>query len=273
MSKVVLITGASAGIGKETAKQLLQAGNIVYGAARRVDKMDDIQALGVKVLSMDVTNERSMVEGVNSILKAEGRIDVLVNNAGFGSYGALEEVPIKDAKYQMEVNVFGAARVSQLVLPSMIEHGYGKIVNISSIGGKIASALGPWYHASKFALEALSDSLRNEVRQFGVDVIVIEPGGIKTEWGGIAANNLLKVSGNGRYKEMAQNFAKMLTSVDATSGIEPKVIAELIQKAITAEHPETRYAAGFMAEEILSMRKTMSDRELDEVLHSQLSIK
>jgi len=270
MSKVVLITGASAGIGKTTATHLLSKGYIVYGAARRLDKMKDIEGLGVKVLEMDVTNEQSVVAGVEFILKAEGRIDILVNNAGFGAYGALEEMPIADGKYQLEVNVFGAMRVTQLVLPGMIENGYGKIINISSIGGKIAIPLGGWYHASKFALEALSDSLRNEVEQFGVDVVVIEPGGIKSEWAGIAVDNMLKVSGQGRYAKMANGFAKMLTGEDA--GLEPELIAEAIETAITAEKPETRYAAGFMAAEILEARKNMNDRELDKMLCSQLGI-
>jgi short-subunit dehydrogenase len=273
MSKVVLITGASAGIGKETAKQLQQAGYSVYGAARRIEKMSDLQALGVNVIDMDVTNEESMTAGVKQILEAEGSIDVLINNAGFGSYGAFEEVSMADAKYQMEVNVFGAARLTQLTLPSMIKNNYGKIVNISSIGGKIASALGGWYHASKFALEALSDSLRNEVKQFGVDVIVIEPGGIKSEWAGIAAENLLKLSGHGKYKSMAERLANMFKGdVDAASP-EPKIIADLILAAITSEEPETRYVAGFMAKEMLEMRKTTSDRDLDKMLHSQLNIK
>ncbi len=225
------------------------------------------------MLQMDVTNEQSMVAGVNSILKAEGRIDVLINNAGFGSYGAVEEVPMSEAKYQMEVNVFGAARLIQLVLPSMIDHHYGKIVNISSISGKVALALGAWYHASKFALEALSDSLRNEVKQFGVDVIVIEPGTIKSEWAGIAVEKLLKVSGQGRYKQMAEGFAKIIASVDDNTAGEPKLIADLIQEAITTEQPETRYVAGYMAEEILSMRKSMTDHEFDNMLNSLLSIK
>ncbi|MES1160050.1 MAG: oxidoreductase, partial [Bacteroidota bacterium] len=194
MKKVVLITGASAGIGKETARLLAGSGYIVYGAARRVDKMADLRALGIKVLAMDVTDETSMKEGIDTLLKAEGRIDILVNNAGFGSYGAVEDVPLADARYQLEVNVFGTARLIQLVLPAMHQQQFGKIVNISSIGGRFATPLGAWYHASKFALEALSDSLRNEVKPFGIDVIVIEPGGVKTEWPGIAADNLLKVS-------------------------------------------------------------------------------
>ena len=268
--KVVLITGASSGIGRETALQLAQEGYIVYGAARRKEKLTHLK--GVNAIGMDVINEDSMVSGVKQILQKEGSIDILINNAGFGSYGTIEEVSMEDARYQMEVNVFGAVRVTQLVLPKMIENGYGKIVNISSIGGKIAPAFGGWYHASKFALEALSDSMRNEVRQFGVDVIVIEPGGVKTEWANIASDSLLKVSGQGRYKQMAEGFATMLNSVGAETGAEPKLIADLILEAIAAEEPETRYIAGFMAKEILEMRKNMTDKEFDKAMHEQLGI-
>ena len=180
MKKIVLITGVSAGMGKETAKLLLEQGYMVYGAARRLDKMADIKALGVKILEMDITNDAALAEGIDTIIKAEGRIDVLINNAGFGSYGAVEDVPMSNARYQLEVNLFGTARLIQLVLPYMRKQRYGRIINISSIGGKFAGPLGGWYHASKFALEGLSDSLRNEVKPFGIDVVVIEPGGVKS---------------------------------------------------------------------------------------------
>lgn len=151
--KVILITGASAGMGKEFAKDLLKDGHIVYGAARRLDKMKDIQKLGAKVVEMDVTNEESMVNGIETIQKAEGRIDVLINNAGFGSFGAIEEVEMADARYQLEVNVFGAARLMQLVVPGMRSKKYGRIINISSMGGKLAMPMAGWYHASKYAIE------------------------------------------------------------------------------------------------------------------------
>ena len=269
MKKVVLITGASAGIGKETAKLLAQSGYIVYGAARRVDKMADLRALGIKILAMDVTEEESMREGIDTLLKAEGRIDILVNNAGFGAYGAVEDVPLADARYQLEVNVFGTARLTQLVLPTMHQQQFGKIVNISSIGGKFATPLGAWYHASKFALEALSDSLRNEVKSFGIDVIVIEPGGVKTEWPGIAADNLLKVSGTTRHKKIAAKFAAMLAS-ENNRAAEPIVIAKLIKKAVEASRPRTRYSGGFLAKPLLFLNKLLSDRMMDRLFMSQL---
>lgn len=267
--KVILVTGASAGMGKEFTRHLLQDGHIVYGAARRLDKMDDIKQEGVKVLGMDVTDEASMVDGIETIIKAEGRIDVLINNAGFGSYGAIEDVPIGDAKYQLDVNVFGAARLIQLVLPSMRKNHYGRIINISSIGGKIAMPLGGWYHASKFALEAISDALRNEVAQFGIDVVVIEPGGIKSEWGGISIDNLMKISGNTVYGPMAKSFANSFNELDAKQP-GAMVIVNLVRKAIEAKKPKTRYSGGYMAGPILFLRKILPDRAFDKMLMSQL---
>ncbi|HEY9002427.1 MAG TPA: oxidoreductase [Mucilaginibacter sp.] len=269
MKKVILITGASAGMGKEFAKELLKDGHTVYGAARRVDKMSDIEKLGVKVLSMDVTDESSMVKGVNTIIKEQGRIDVLINNAGFGSYGAIENVSINDARYQLEVNVLGAARLIQLVLPHMRKQHYGRILNISSIGGKITTPLGGWYHASKFALEGLSDSLRNEVKQFGIDVVVIEPGGIKSEWAGIAIDNLMKNSGDSVYKTLIQKFTGSMKKNEG-KGAEPGVIVDLVRKAIDAKQPKTRYAGGHMAGISLFMRKILPDRLFDKMLMSQL---
>ncbi len=267
--KVVLITGASAGMGKETARLLAQNGYTVYGAARRMDKMNDLKELGVKTIAMDVTNDQSMVKAIDEIIAAEGKIDILINNAGFGSYGAIEDVSLEDARYQLEVNVFGAARLIQLVLPYMRQQHWGKIVNISSIGGKMATPLGGWYHASKFALEGLSDSLRNEVKSFGVDVVVIEPGGIKSEWGGIAFDSLMETSGNTAYKLLAEKFAKAFRATESKNP-EPIVIAELIKKAIEAKKPKTRYVAGYMAAPALFMRKLLSDHLMDKAIMSQL---
>jgi len=268
MKKVALITGTSAGMGKEIAKQLFTDGYIVYGAARRVDKMEDIRALGIKVLPMDVADDVSIVSSINTIINTEGRIDVLINNAGFGSYGTIEEVPIDTARYQLEVNVFGAARLIQLVLPYMRAQHSGKIINITSIGGKLATPLGGWYHASKFALEGLSDSLRNEVKPFGIDVIVIEPGGIKTEWGSIATDNLKKISGNSAYKTLISKFDAAMSKAEK-NGSEPKVIVDLVTKALNAKNPKARYSGGYMARPSLFMRKLLSDKAFDKMMMSQ----
>jgi len=268
MKRTVLITGASAGIGKATAIDLAQNGYNVYGAARRIEKMQDLKAYGIKPILLDVTQDESAAACIEQIFKEAGSIDILVNNAGFGSEGAVEDVPLKDAKYQMEVNVFGAMRLSQLVLPKMRENKYGKIVNISSVGGKIALPLGGWYHASKFAIEALSDSMRMEVKPFGIDVIVIEPGGVKSEWGDIAMESLLRVSGNSAYKEMVKGAEKGFKRTENNNS-EPIVIAKLIKKGIEASRPKTRYAGGSMAKPLLFLRSILSDKMLERLILSQ----
>ena len=270
MNKVILITGASSGIGKETAKLLVKQGFIVYGAARRVERMEDLKALGVHLLTMDVTDDASMVSGIHKLLDKENRIDVLVNNAGYGSFGAVEDVPLSEAKYQFEVNLFGMARLTQLILPTMRLQHSGRIINISSIAGKIGEPHGAWYHATKFAVEGWSDSLRMELKQFGIDVIIIEPGAIKTEWNTIARENLIKTSGNSAYKELAMKHVELLKKMDGKMGAEPIVIAKAIKKATLAPKPKTHYAAGAGAPLIIWVRKHVSDRLFDKIMMSQI---
>ena len=255
-------------MGKTTALLLLKKGYVVYGAARRTEKMDDLKKAGAKILKMDVTDNHSMITGIEAIINAEGHLNILINNAGFGSYGAIEDVALKDAKYQMEVNVFGLARLSQLVLPYMREQGSGKIINISSIGGKLANPFGGSYHASKFAVEALSDSLRMEIKQFGIDVIIIEPGGVKSEWSDIAMEHAKKVSQKGVYGDMVR---KMIESGEKfkDKNSDPDVIASLILKAITSKKPKTRYSGGFMAKPLLFLRKILSDKQMDRMIMNQ----
>ncbi|HTB32511.1 MAG TPA: oxidoreductase [Bacteroidia bacterium] len=265
MKKVALITGASSGIGMETAKLLVSKGYTVYGAARRVDKMQELERSGVHILKMDVTDEASMVDGVNKILATENQIDVLVNNAGYGSYGSLEEVPLSEARYQFEVNIFGLARLTQLVLPTMRKQHSGRIINISSIGGKIGEPHGTWYHATKLAVEGLSDSLRMELLEFGIDVVVIQPGAIVTEWAGIARDKMRRVSGNGPYKELTEKHIKFFEQADK-NGAKPIVVAKTIVDAILAAKPKTRYATGGSAKMILFMRRILSDRGFDKLL-------
>lgn len=265
MKKVVLITGASSGIGRESARILAQAGHIVYAAARRTEKMQDLAQHGVQLLAMDVTNDESMVRGVSTILGREHRIDVLINNAGYGSYGALEDVPMSEARYQFEVNIFGLARLTQLVLPGMRKQGSGRIINISSIGGKFGEPHGAWYHATKFAVEGLSDSLRMELKQFGIDVVIIQPGAIITEWNRIARENLEKVSGASAYKNLAGKHVKMLATADK-QGSQPEVVAKVIARAATVKRPCTRYATGGGAKLILFLRRILTDRMFDKLL-------
>jgi NAD(P)-dependent dehydrogenase (short-subunit alcohol dehydrogenase family) len=268
-NQVVLITGASSGIGMATARLLQDSGYQVYATARQVEKMKSLGQAGVRLLAMDVTSEESMSSAVQTILEEAGRIDVLVNNAGYGSYGALEDVPMSEAKYQFEVNIFGLARLIQLVLPAMRRQQSGKIINVSSIGGRIGEPHGAWYHATKFALEGLSDSLRMELGQFNIPVVVIQPGAIKTEWNGIARQNLLKVSGHTVYRDLVQKHTRMLENADRR-GSEPVVIARVIEKAIRTPRPKTRYAAGSGASLILFLRKILSDRTFDQLVLSQL---
>lgn len=266
-NKVALITGASSGMGKETAIKLKDNGYIVYGAARRVAKMDDLKQRGIHVLPLDVTDEESIKNCIDDIISNEGRIDVLINNAGYGSYGAVEDVPLEEGRRQFDVNIFGLARLTQLVLPHMRKHKYGKIVNISSMGGKIYTKYGAWYHATKHALEGFSDCLRLEVQDFGIDVIIIEPGGIKTEWGHIAADNLKKTSANGAYAAGAVKAANAMAEMYDSNQLSPSsLIADTIYKSITASRPKTRYAVGFMAKPSIFMRKWFGDRFFDKMI-------
>ncbi|WP_445188040.1 oxidoreductase [Pseudonocardia sp. Cha107L01] len=205
--KTVLVTGASSGIGKETAKTLLADGYAVYVAARRVDRMSELEQPGATALAMDITNDEDIVAAVKRITAERGGIDVLINNAGFGMYGAMEDTTLDDARYQFEVNLFGLARLTQLALPYMRDRGAGKIVNISSVGGKIYTPLGAWYHATKHALEGWSDSLRLELKPLGIDVIVIEPGIIRTEFGDVMVGPMLERSGQGPYADLASKLA------------------------------------------------------------------
>jgi short-subunit dehydrogenase len=268
--KIVLITGASAGIGEATAIRLGKAGYVVYASARRVEKMKHLEDHGIHVLNMDITKDSDMVSGIENILLEQGRIDVLINNAGYGSYGALEDVPISEARYQFDVNIFGMARLTQLVLPHMRARHSGRIINISSMGGRFGEPHGAWYHASKFAVEGLSDCLRMELKQFGIDVVVIQPGAIITEWNTISRENLLKVSGNTDYKDLAFKHFKMLEKGDGKMGSQPDVIARVIEKAIASNKPKTRYAAGSGAKLVLFVKSILSDTLFDKLILSQM---
>ncbi|WP_438453298.1 oxidoreductase [Streptomyces asiaticus] len=263
-AKTALVTGASSGIGEATALKLHELGYTVYGAARRTDRLQKLADRGIRPLAMDVTDDDSMRAGIEKITAETGRIDVLVNNAGYGSYGALEDVSLDEARYQFEVNVFGAIRLTQLVLPRMRAQRSGTIVNVTSMGGKIYTPLGGWYHGTKFALEALSDCLRLEAKPFGVDVVVIEPGGIATEWGSIAADKLEKSSASGAYAAQAAAVAASLRSeANANRNSPPSVIADAIGKAATARCPKTRYATGFGARPLIALRRILPDRAFD----------
>ena len=263
-NKTALVTGASSGIGEATALQLAELGYTVYAAARRVERMSDLADRGIRTRSVDVTDDPSMVALVEMIIADTGRIDVLVNNAGYGSYGALEDIPIEEARRQFEVNVFGLARLIQLVLPQMRAQRDGYLVNVSSMGGRIWEPLGSWYHASKFAVEGLSDSLRAEVAEFGIKVVIIEPGSIRSEWSAIAADQLETTSANTPYAKQAKVVGAVLRRVDRSqmaSG--PEVVAEVIAKAVQSAKPRTRYVVGGGARSILLAERILPDRGFD----------
>ena len=262
--KVALVTGASSGIGHAAALRLQEAGFLVYGVARRTERMQALRDAGVRTLAMDVTDDESTSLGVKQILAETGRIDVLVNNAGYGSYGAIEDVPLEEARRQFEVNVFGAARLIQLVLPTMREQRDGTIINITSMGGKVHTPFGAWYHGTKFALEAVSDCLRIETKPFGIRVVIIEPGGIRTEWSGIAAEHLDETSGRGAYANQAHAVANAFRSeAMAKRSSPPEVIANTVAKAASARRPKTRYAVGAGAKPLIFLRRWLPDRAYD----------
>ena len=261
--KVALVTGASSGIGMEVALALLERGYMVYGAARRVDRMKDLVERGGRVLALDLTDEASIEACLRSVLDGAGRLDVLVNNAGYGSYGAVEDVPLAEARRQFEVNLFGLARLTQLALPVMRRQGGGHVVNVSSMGGKIFTPMGAWYHATKHALEAWSDALRLEVERFGVKVVIIEPGSIATEWGGIARDSLLATSGEGPYGEQARAFARLMEPGHAIAASHPRVVAGAVMRALSARHPRARYAVGAGAKPFILARRLLGDRAFD----------
>jgi len=265
--KTALITGASSGIGEATALRLGELGYTVYAAARRVERMSDLARRGIRVRTVDVTDDASMVALVEAILADSGRLDVLINNAGYGLYGALEDVPIEEARRQFDVNLFGLARLTQLVLPQMRAQRNGYIVNVSSIGGKIWEPLGGWYHASKFAVEGLSDSLRVEVAEFGIKVVIIQPGSIRSEWSGIAAEQLETISATTAYARQMKVMAAVLRGVDhmrLASG--PEVVAAAIAKAVQSPRPRTRYVVGGGARGMLMAERILPDRGFDKFI-------
>ena len=266
--KTVLITGASSGIGKETAKTLIGEGYTVYAAARRLEKMDDLKKLGGIPLKMDITKEDEVVAVVEQIKQNHSGVDILINNAGCALYGSVEETTMEDVRYQFEVNFFGLTRLTQLVLPYMRKKKAGKIINISSASGKIYALLGAWYTATKHALEGWSDCLRVEVKQFNIDVIIIEPGVIVTEIHDAVVESILKRSGQGPYSNIANGMAEYFRNIQETpnAGSPASVIANTISKAIMASRPRTRYAVGKWAGRLIFLRKWFGDRFYDWLL-------
>ena len=266
-NKVILLTGASSGIGYDTAVALAQQGHKVYAAARRVERMEPLRQYGIVPLKMDVTDEASMQEGVKTLLDAEGRIDVLINNAGYGYFGAVENVPMDDARNQLEVNVFGLARLCQLVLPTMRAQHSGRIINTASVAGRAVFYYGGWYHVSKYAVESLSDAMRMELKPFGIDVVIIEPGAIKTNWGIIAADHLIESSKGTAYEQTGTMMANNLRNMYLSNTIsDPAVVRKAIVRAVNARRPCTRYRIGRMANTIVFFHWLLPTRWWDAFL-------
>lgn len=266
MDAVVIVTGASSGIGEVTARRLRSLGCTVYAAARRVDRMAPLREVGIHVMAADLTSDESLASLVDTVVAEAGRIDVLVNNAGYGSLGAVEDVPMDEARRQFEVNVFGLARLSQLVLPHMRRAGSGRIINISSMGGRIYLPLAGWYHATKFAVEGLSDVMRLELRPYGIDVVVIQPGGVATEWHHVAGPSLLAASGGGPYAEQARRMAATFELEADGIASPPSVIARAVVRAVRARRPRTRYRVGRGAWTLLTARWLLPDRLFDRMM-------
>jgi NADP-dependent 3-hydroxy acid dehydrogenase YdfG len=264
----VLITGCSTGIGRATAELLVAEGNTVYATARRPESIEDLRARGCRTLALDVNDEASMSAAVAAVEEAEGAVGALVNNAGYSQSGAVESVPLADVRAQFETNVFGLLRMCQLVLPGMRRAGSGRIVNVSSMGGKLVFPGGGIYHGTKHAVEAISDALRFEVKGFGVDVVVIEPGLIRTSFAETVAGAM--PDEEGPYAEFNRSVTEATTGAYegpmGRLGAGPEAVAKAIRKALTARRPRTRYPVTPSARILLTQRRLLPDRAWDAVV-------
>ena len=264
VSKAVLITGCSTGIGRATAERLAAGGWKVYATARRLESIADLAAKGCDTLALDVTDEASMEAAVKHVADAEGAVGVLINNAGYSQSGAVETVPMDEVRRQFETNVFGLVRMCQLVLPGMRRQRWGRIVNLSSMGGRLVFPGGGLYHGTKYAVEAISDALRFEVRDFGVDVILIEPGLIKSEFGETAAKG---TGDGGDYAAFNDAVAKATAGAyegpTMKLGGGPDDVARKIEKALRARRPKARYPVTASARILLTQRALLADRGWD----------
>jgi NADP-dependent 3-hydroxy acid dehydrogenase YdfG len=273
-SRAVLITGCSTGIGRATAAHLASKGWPVYATARRPESIADLREAGCKTLALDVTDEDSMRSAVAAVTDEAGAVGVLVNNAGYGLEDAAEVTPMDEVRRQFETNVFGLMRLCQLVLPGMRQQQYGRIVNISSVGGKMTLPGGAYYHASKYAVEAFSDALRFETAGFGIRVIVVEPGLIKTEFAATATDNVPE-PGSGPYGAFNQAVAENVTNAyhgvmgKLGGAVGPEAVAEVIERAISRAQPKSRYRITRGARVILTTRKLLPDRAWDGFLRTQ----
>jgi len=272
-SKAVLVTGCSSGIGRSTAELLAGKGWTVYASARKLDSISDLEARGCRLLEIDVTDEDSMRAAVTKVEEAEGAVGVLVNNAGYSQSGAVESVSPEDVRRQFDTNVFGLIRMTQLALPGMRRQRWGKVVNVGSMGGKLTFPGGGLYHATKYAVEAISDALRFEVASFGVDVILVEPGLIKTRFGETAAETVGGEQADGPYAEFNPAVAKATKEVYegplSRLGGGPEAVAETIERAVSRSRPRARYPVTPSARIMMAQRRLMPDRLWDKVMRTQ----
>ena len=260
MRKVILVTGASAGIGREAAILLAREGHTVYAGARRLDRLEELTEHGIAPVEMDVTREDDNERAVSRIMERERRIDVLINNAGFGLYGPVEEIPLDDARYQFDVNLFGLAHLTQLVLPHMRAQRSGRIINVSSVVGKIFVPLGAWYVATKHALEGWSDCLRLETAPFNIQVVLVEPGAIRTEFFDVTRGRLKEYHDDTAYEAQFEPFLKMFEDPKARArSTEAHVLGEVLVEAATTLKPRRRYVRGHLARPALFIRKWLGD--------------
>lgn len=273
-SKAVLITGCSSGIGRATAERLAADRWKVYATARRLETIADLEARGCSTLALDVRDEASMQAAVDAVTEADGAVGVLVNNAGYSQSGAVESVSIDQVREQFETNVFGLLRMCQLVLPGMRDQRWGKIVNLSSMGGRLTFPGGGVYHATKYAVEAVSDAMRFEVRGFGVDVILVEPGLIVTNFGR-AATASIEGAGDpgGPYGEFNRKLAEITTGAYegplARLGSGPEAVARTIAGALAARRPKARYPVTASARLLIGQRRLTPDRLWDLMMRAQ----
>ncbi|HEX4187491.1 MAG TPA: oxidoreductase [Solirubrobacteraceae bacterium] len=274
-SKAVLITGCSSGIGRATAQRLAAAGWKVYATARRPETISELRGAGCETLALDVTDEQSMSAAVDAVEQAEGAVGVLVNNAGYSQSGAIETVPMEAVRRQFETNIFGLVRLTQLVLPRMRAQRWGRIVNLGSMGGRLSFPGGGHYHATKYALEAISDALRFELRGFGIDVILLEPGLITTEFGETATGSMTAVASSAD-----DPYARFNATVGAVTkgaydgpmrflGAGPERVAKVIERAISRRNPPARISITPSAKLTIATRRLMPDRAWDAAMRRQ----
>ena len=275
----VLITGCSSGIGRAAALSLHNAGFTVYATARRTETLTELSDRGLRTLALDVTDEQSMTTAVAAVEADAGTVAVLINNAGYGLYGPVEQLPMAEIRRQFETNFFGLVRLTQLVLPGMRRRGRGRILNVSSMGGRITLPGGAFYHASKYAVEALSDALRMEVAQFGIDVVLIEPGPVKTPWNDVAAGSLSTAgaaAGGDAYRDykaaVGASFGRVQGGLFGRLGSTPEDIAKVITQAVTARRPRARYLINPVAKSLVAMNRVLPARAYDSMLRRQYGL-